>query len=111
MLLCPTGLTGLPVSIRIVYQFTCAGCQSSYIGQTTRHLQHRIAEHAGISHLTGKPVKPVGHSSIRDHCQQCPGSNCTSRNFKILATGISDLELLVKERLLIEQKKPLLMAM
>ena len=37
----------------VVYQFTCAGCNSSYIGQTSRHLRHRIAEHTGVSYLTG----------------------------------------------------------
>ena len=31
----------------VIYEYTCAECQSSYIGQTTRHLRHRIAEHAG----------------------------------------------------------------
>ena len=93
---------------RVVYEYTCPGCHSRYIGQTIRHLRHRVAEHAGISHLTGKPIKPVGHSSIRDHCQQCRGSNCTPQDFKILATGGNSLELLIKERLLIDEKKPLL---
>ena len=29
----------------VVYQFTCAGCNASYIGETTRHLTTRIDEH------------------------------------------------------------------
>ena len=42
--------TPLELRSHVVYQFTCAGCNSSYIGQTARHLRHRIAEHAGTSH-------------------------------------------------------------
>ena len=99
-----------PFALRshVVYEYTCAECHFSYIGQTTRHLRHRVAEHSGVSHLTGRPVKLLVHSSIRDHCSRCQNSNCSLRNFKILASGSSDTELLVKERLLINQKKPLL---
>jgi hypothetical protein len=100
--------TPLALRSHVVYEFTCTECQFSYIGQTTRHLRHRIAEHSGVSHLTGNPVKSLVHSSIRDHCSQCQNSNCSIRNFKVLASGSNNTELLVKERLLIDQKKPLL---
>ena len=48
-----------PIDLRslIVYQFTCASCQASYVEQTSRHLRHRIAEHKGVSHLTYNEVK------------------------------------------------------
>src|ERR1700761_5187943 len=29
----------------VVYEYTCAECQPSYIGQTSRHLRDRLAEH------------------------------------------------------------------
>ena len=92
----------------VVYEFTCATCNGRYIGQTSRHLRQRIAEHLGISHLTGRTMKSQSHSSIRNHCLLCKDSTCASRNFKILAKGNNELELLVKERLLIDRKKPLL---
>ena len=92
----------------VIYRYTCAECNSSYVGQTTRHLRHRIAEHTGTSHLTGKTMKAKVHSSIREHCSRCPGSECISQNFKILARGSTELELLVKERLLINREKPVL---
>jgi len=76
------------------------------IGQTARHLRHRIAEHAGVSHLTGNIMKSQFHSNIRDHCSQCIGSECSASHFKILARGSTDLELLIKERLLINRHKP-----
>jgi hypothetical protein len=53
-------------------------------------------------------MKAKVHSSIRDHCVQCPGSECSVRNFKILARGTSELDLLVKERLLINRQSPTL---
>jgi hypothetical protein len=103
-------VTPFELQSHIVYEYTCAICQYSYIGQTMRHLHHRIAEHAGVSHLTGNEVKNKVHSSIRDHCSRCRGSNCSSRNFKILARGNSELELLIKERILIQRRKPALNA-
>ena len=30
---------------RVVYKFSCAGCNASYIGETTRHLRTRAREH------------------------------------------------------------------
>ena len=97
----PTGLRS-----RVVYEFTCASCHASYVGQTTRHLKHRVAEHLGVSHLTGRPMRSPPHSSIRDHCCQCQGADCSIKDFKILASASSSLELLIKERLLIERRHP-----
>jgi hypothetical protein len=92
----------------VVYEFTCAECQSSYIGQTSRHIRHRIAEHRGVSHLTGNVMKAQVHSSIRDHCLVCTDADCSPRNFKILSTASTELELLIKERILIDRRKPAL---
>ena len=30
---------------RVVYKFSCAGCNASYIGETTRHICTRVREH------------------------------------------------------------------
>ena len=32
---------------RVVYQFTCAGCNACYVGETFRHISTRIREHLG----------------------------------------------------------------
>jgi hypothetical protein len=90
----------------IVYKFTCTSCQASYIGQTSRHLRQRIAEHMGVSHLTWKEMKNKVHSNIREHVKSCSGSSCSPENFKIFATGTTEQELLIKERLLIAKHKP-----
>ena len=102
-------ITPFELRSRVVYEFLCAGCQFSYIGQTSRHLRHRIAEHESVSPLTVKVMKSQSHSSISDPSRVCSGCNCSTRNFKILANGKSDLELLIKERL-INHRKPALNA-
>src|SRR6201996_7961199 len=84
----------------VVYMYTCASCNASYIGQTTRHIRQRISEHRGVSHLTAKVMKSQVHSSIRDHVLLCRNADCQQQNFKILATGCNEYELLIKERLL-----------
>ena len=43
----------------VVYEIKCTGCNSSYVGQTTRHLQKRSKEHTG----NGGPMKY--------HLEQC----------------------------------------
>ena len=39
---------------RVVYLLKCWCCNASYLGQTSRFLHTRIADHLGISVLTGK---------------------------------------------------------
>ena len=90
----------------VIYEYKCAICHAGYIGQTTRHLRHRIAEHQGVSHLTLKEVKNKVHSNIRDHLNSCQTSNISLNNFRVVATGHSELDLLIKERLLIEKFRP-----
>ena len=36
---------------RVVYKFSSAGCNASYIGETTRHLCTRVREHLLFSHV------------------------------------------------------------
>jgi hypothetical protein len=98
--------TPLEMRSGVVYEYTCGTCHCTYVGQTTRHLRHRIAEHAGVSHLTYKPVKNVVHSSIRDHLIHCREGECSLHNFKIVASSSSEFELLIKEKLFIDNKKP-----
>ena len=43
---------------RVVYKHTCGRCNSSYYGETDRHLNVRSGEHIGISPLTFRKVKP-----------------------------------------------------
>ena len=51
----------------VVYEYTCGRCNSSFYGETEKHLKIRSGEHIGISPLTFKKTKPSKESSIRHH--------------------------------------------
>ena len=51
----------------VVYKYTCGRCNSTYYGETDRHLKVRLGEHIGISPLTFKKTKSSKESVIRDH--------------------------------------------
>ena len=34
---------------KVVYKYTCGRCNSSYYGETDRHLRERAGEHIGLS--------------------------------------------------------------
>ena len=96
------------VRSKVVYKFTCAGCNSSYIGKTMRHLNVRAAEHVGVSALTGKRVvtKPT---AVSEHLFDCgsslPRMPCLD-DFLVLASASNNFELEIKESLLIHRDKP-----
>ena len=54
----------------VVYKFTCGGCNSTYIGQTTRHIKTRFSEHLGISALTSQPVKGQTPTAVTEHIKK-----------------------------------------
>ena len=68
----------------VVYEYTCGRCNSSYYGETERHLKVRSGEHMVISPLTFKKTKPSKESSIRYHLLQCD-NNPSFDEFTILA--------------------------
>ena len=53
-----------PSRSNIVYEFTCPGCNSSYVGKTERNLATRLSEHSD-------PQK----SSISKHLSECEHAN------------------------------------
>ena len=87
--------------------YTCGGFNSSYSGETDRHLKVRSEEHIGISLLTFGKVKPSKESAIRDHLLNC--NNIPSFDeFTILAYGYHKYILEIKESLLIKRNRPVL---
>ena len=95
------------LSASLVYKFSCAqgSASVSYVGSTRRHLIQRIAEHAGRSPRTGKPLSCPLPSSIRDHANNCSCS-VTLDNFSILSTAKSDLDLRLTESIHIHKHRP-----
>ena len=54
----------------VVYQIICSRCQSSYVGQTSRHLQHRFREHIGSNgilrkHFEDNDIIVFTHSAVK----------------------------------------------
>ena len=91
----------------VVYKYTCGRCNSTYYGETDRHLKVRSGEHIGISPLTFKKTKPSKESAIRDHL-----SNCNNipyfEEFIILTNGSNKFVLEIKESLLIKPDRHIL---
>ena len=77
----------------VVYQIKCPGCQSSHVGQTTRHLSTRIREHSRKS------------SNVGEHLSHC-GVALTEDNVKIIDSSSSYSKLLTLEALHISKEKP-----
>ena len=80
----------------VVYKINCPRCNSSYVGQMTRHLQHRFREHV----LNNCPVK--SHFLT---CNITPSENDVSI---IGRAGIVEGRLLTLEALYIKELSPIL---
>ena len=89
----------------VVYKYSCASCNASYIGSTTRRLNVRIAEHKGISSRTGQITQTQSNSAIRDHALEKDHPLLTS-NFSIVDRAYFKYDLLLTESLHIHQDKP-----
>ena len=92
---------------RVVYEYTCGRCNSSYYDETERHLKVRSGEHIRIFTLTFKKTKPSKESSIRDHLLECD-NNSSFDDFTILAHGNKKYLLEIKESILIKRDQPVL---
>ena len=78
-----------------------------YYGKTKCHFYVRAAEQMGISHLTNKHPKNVKQSAISDHMLTCD-CNINFNDFTILSKDSNNINLLIKESLLIARNKPIL---
>ena len=91
----------------VVYLFSCASCDASYVGSTKRSLHCRVEQHMGRSYRTGAWLSRPDPSAIRSHVEAC-NSTFSIKNFKIIdsAGTVNDLRLL--ESLHILKRKPVL---
>ena len=90
----------------VIYQFTCAGCNSSYIGSTKRFWEQRLQEHLHISALTGKPLNGLQVFAPLHHVRSCQGARISRDNFKIIGRDNSHYLLQVKESIFITTLRP-----
>ena len=54
-----------------VYKFKCGSCTASYYGKTYRHMKVRVSEYQGVSPRTGKRVKGMLSTWVRNHMLDC----------------------------------------
>ena len=80
----------------VVYKINCPRCNSSYVGQTVRHLQQRFKEHVG------------NKGPLRSHFETC-AITPTEDNISIIGrTSRGDGRLLTLEALFIKELTPVL---
>ena len=82
----------------VVYQFICAGCNSCYIGETSRHFSTRIKEHT----VSDKNSHIFKHFSQFPSCKGMYTPSC----FRILDSANSSIDLKLKEAFYISKNKP-----
>ena len=72
-----------------------------------RHFKVRACEHASTSPLTGKKSNNNYSTAMSDHMLLC-NYIVSFEDFSILTTGRANLELEIKESILISRNKPVL---
>ena len=82
-----------------VYKFTCAGCNASYIGETTRHVSTRVREHL-VSDKASR-VYNCKHLASSKACRD----SCSTECFTILDSVNSRFKIKIKEALHIKWNK------
>ena len=81
-----------------IYKFTCASCNASYVGETSRHISVRINEHLNKD----KQSHIYKHLSTNPACKELSDSTC----FSVLDTANTKYQLRIKEGLYIGWLKP-----
>ena len=84
---------------RVVYKFSCAGCNACYVGQTTRYFDTRVHEHL---HKQSQPSSVFKHLAANAQCKEACNTSC----FEVIDTDTSSFRLEVKEAIHNEWLKP-----
>ena len=90
----------------VIYKYTCAVCNHSYIGSTKRYWEKRLEEHLHISALTGKPLNGLQVFAPMLHTRSCQGARISRDNFSIIGREKDPYMLQVKESILICTSRP-----
>ena len=94
----------------VIYKYTCATCNRSYVGSTKRFWEKRLEEHIHISALTAKPLNglqmfaPLAH--VKSNC--CSESKISRENFNIIGREKDSYLIQVKESIIISTTRPAL---
>ena len=80
---------------RVVYKLAYPGCNTCYVGQSTRHLLTRFREH-----------KNDKSAPVFKHFQECLGTRPNVEDIEVLYKGPKNYETLAIEALFIREIKP-----
>ena len=83
---------------RVIYKFSCAGCNACYIGETNRHFVTRIREHLA----SDKHSHIFKHLRGSENCRSLCSEDC----FKILDSASTRFQLKIKEAMHILWEQP-----
>ena len=82
----------------VVYQFTCSGCNATYIGCTRRHLETRAHEHLNTD--------KESHIYKHVHSKNCKNKTHSRESFKIIDRANTFYTLKIKEAMHIQWQQP-----
>ena len=87
----------LALTSRVVYKFTCADCNTRYIGETVCHFSMCINEHLS----SDKSSHVFKHLASSSKCKKVALSDC----FNIIDSTVTGYQLKIKEALFIDSCK------
>ena len=92
----------------VIYKYTCAGCNLSYIGSTKRYWEKRLEEHLHISALTGKKLNGMQIFAPMQHAKSnsCEVTSYSRDDFTIIGREKNPYVLSMKESIFISTSKP-----
>ena len=92
----------------VIYKYTCAVCNHSYIGSTKRYWEKRLEEHIHTSALTGKRLNGLQVFAPMQHVRsdRCQVASMSRDDFEIIGRDENHYTLQVKESILICTSKP-----
>ena len=68
----------------VIYKYTCAKCNLSYVGCTKRFWEKRLEEHTHVSGLTGKPLQGMIIYAPMQHVRSGCHVKLSRENFRII---------------------------
>ena len=90
----------------VIYKYTCAKCNLSYVGCTKRYWEKRLEEHTHVSALTGKPLTGVQIYAPMQHVRAGCHVHVTRDDFQIIGHEKNRYLLEIKESILISTMRP-----
>ena len=88
----------------VVYLYKCSQCIATYVGETTRYLHTRVADHKGVSPRTSRPLTRPSCSRIREHAE-LTNHEIVLANFTVLSQ-CREFETKITESVLIHKLRP-----